>query len=537
MLLDPLRPRSALLGERERLAMLLEVTRAAASLDLSDLIERVASCLHRSQWCWDHTSLCLPEPADRTLRVHYLFFAPGPLAQGHHRYRGGELIPIEGTQSGRAFLTGRPCVVNSRAEYAALLSPSWSQQVLANIPAAYSCCIVPLVSRGRRLGVIATASARDGAFDSEAVEFLSQIADVIAPAVDNALLYRQVEDLKDRFAKQNRYLENEVDAAFGEVVGQSPGLQKVLKLVESVARTDSSVLIHGDTGTGKELIAHAVHRLSHRHGSAFVKLNCATIPTGLLESELFGHERGAFTGAVCQKVGRFELAHGGTFFLDEVGEIPLDVQPKLLRVLQEQEFERVGGTRTISVDARLLAATNRNLVEMIGARTFRSDLFYRLNVFPIFVPPLRERREDIPALVKLFVDRSARRLKKTIDEIPADSLEVLNRYHWPGNVRELANVIERAVILSPGPALHIASADLETFHDGSTRGSTRDAGSRAISEPAPRLLADAERAFIQRTLEETRWVVSGPAGAAARLGLKRTTLQARIRKLGIKRPR
>ena len=524
---------SPILRERDRLATLVEVSRAGASLDLPDLIERVASCLHRSQWRWDHTSLCLHEPTERALRVHCLFSAPGPMAESKIRYLGGELIPLDGTHSGRAFRSGQPCVVNSKAEYAALLSPDWRRQVIAGIPESYSCCIVPLISRGRRLGTLASASPREGAFDGEAVAFLSQVADVIAPAVDNALAYQQLEEIKDRIARQNRYLEGEVNAAFGEVVGHSPGLQRVLRLVESVARTDTGVLIHGETGTGKELIARAVHRLSERSGGTFVKVNCAAIPAGLIESELFGHEKGAYTGALAQKVGRFELAQGGTLFLDEVGEIPLDVQPKLLRVLQEHEFERLGGTRTLKVDARVLSATNRDLGQMLEQRTFRSDLFYRLNVFPIHVPPLRERREDIPALVQFFVDRAARRLKKVIDELPADSLAVLTRYDWPGNVRELANVIERAVILSPGPILHIASADLEAFRDGT--GPRRDLDAASPAEPTPQRLADAERAFIRRALEETRWVVGGPRGAAARLGLSRTTLQARMRKLGIHR--
>jgi formate hydrogenlyase transcriptional activator len=526
----------ALLRELDRLAMLVEVSRAAAALDLPDLIERVARCFHRSQWRWDHTSLCIHEPSERALRVHYLFYAPGRSDNTTLRYKGGELIPIDGTHSGRAFTSGQPCVVSTRAEYAALLAPAWAAQVLERIPAEYSSCIVPLISRGRTLGTLASATMRENAFDGEAVQFLTQIADAIAPAVDNALAFRQIKELKDRLAKQNRYLESEADAPFGEVIGRSPALQKVLGLVESVARTDSGVLIHGETGTGKELIARAIHRMSDRRGNAFVKLNCAAIPTGLLESELFGHEKGAFTSALSQKVGRFELAHGGTMFLDEVGEIPIELQPKLLRVLQEQEFERLGGTRTLKVDARLLAATNRDLSEMMAARKFRSDLYYRLNVFPIFVPPLREHREDIPELVRHFVDRSARRLKKVVDEIPPDSLDALCRYDWPGNVRELANVIERAVILSPGSVLDFARADLEAFRSTRKRGA--DAGAAPAAEGGPpQRLVDAERLFITQALAETGWVVGGPMGAATRLGLSRTTLQARMRKLQITRPR
>ncbi|HVR62243.1 MAG TPA: sigma 54-interacting transcriptional regulator, partial [Polyangia bacterium] len=293
----------------------------------------------------------------------------------------------------------------------------------------------------------------------------------------------------------------------------------------------------GETGTGKELVARAIHRQSRRRAATFVRLNCAAIPTGLIESELFGHERGSFTGAVTQKIGRFELADGGTLFLDEVGEIPFDLQSKLLRVLQEREFERLGGTRTIKVSVRVIAATNRDLGEMVANRTFREDLFYRLNVFPLFVPPLRERRADIPDLVRHFVQRFARRLKKTIAELPEETLHELANHDWPGNVRELENVIERSVILSTGPVLRVPPGTL----DGSQRYTPAPlVRSRMapppIAPPAPRTLADAERVFIVQALEQANWVVAGPGGAAARLGLSRTTLQGRMRKLGIARP-
>jgi formate hydrogenlyase transcriptional activator len=294
----------------------------------------------------------------------------------------------------------------------------------------------------------------------------------------------------------------------------------VLKQVETVAPTDSTVLITGETGTGKELIARAIHQLSPRRERTFVKVNCAAIPTGLLESELFGHERGAFTGAIAQRIGRFELAHGGTIFLDEVGDIPLELQPKLLRVLQEQEFERLGSTQTTRVDVRLVAATNRDLAEMVAARTFRSDLYYRLRVFPLHMPPLRERQEDIPALVRYFVEKHAQRMNRTVETIPAETLDLLVRYSWPGNIRELENLIERAVIVSPGPVLRVPLGEL-----------------KAPSEP----LADsltlraAERDHILKALEATNWVLAGPRGAAARLGMKRTTLQSKMRKLGVTR--
>jgi formate hydrogenlyase transcriptional activator len=308
---------------------------------------------------------------------------------------------------------------------------------------------------------------------------------------------------------------------FEQIIGNSPALEAVLEQVERVAPTDSTVLIQGETGTGKELIARAIHNLSMRCGRPFIKLNCAAIPFDLLESELFGHERGAFTGAIAQKIGRFELADKGTLFLDEVGDIPPALQPKLLRVLQEQEFERLGGTRTHQVDVRLVAATNRNLVEMVKRNEFRSDLYYRLNVFPIPLPPLRERREDIPALVEHFVEIYARRMGKEIEHIPAETMSALVSYLWPGNIRELQNFVERSVILTSGNVLHPPLASLKSSAEAESLG--------------PVTLEDAERDHIRKILEETRWVVAGPNGAAARLGIKRSTLYFRMQKLGISR--
>ena len=518
------------------MALVLDISRAAAALELSALIDRVGSCLQRSRLNWENTSLCLHEPALNALRVHHLFFAPGALTETHRRFGGPELVPIEGTLSGRAFTSGHPCVANTLAEYARS-APDWSPRFLQFLPPKFSCCMVPLTSRGRPIGILSSASARDQVFDDEAVDLLCQIGDVIAPAVDNAMAYREIAELKDRLAKENRYLNCEINGTFGEIVGTSPALQRVLGLIESVAHSDSTVLIHGETGTGKELVAHAIHRLGSRRASTFVKLNCAAIPTGLLESELFGHERGAFTGAASQKVGRFELAHRGTFFLDEVGEIPLEVQPKLLRVLQDREFERLGGTRTLQVDARLIAATNRDLDQMRAEGSFRNDLFYRLNVFPILMPPLRDRAEDIPLLARHFVERSSRRLGKPIDDIPAESMDALARYDWPGNVRELANVIERAIILADSRKLRIHRDDLEAARVAAPRGPMATGGSAVLAhEEPPRKLVDVERAVIKRTLEETNWIVGGRSGAAIRLGLSRTTLQARMRRLGITRP-
>jgi formate hydrogenlyase transcriptional activator len=308
---------------------------------------------------------------------------------------------------------------------------------------------------------------------------------------------------------------------FEQIIGKSPALESVLEQVEQVAPTDSTVLIQGETGTGKELIARAIHNLSARCGRPFIKLNCAAIPFDLLESELFGHERGAFTGAISQKVGRFELADKGTLFLDEVGDIPPGLQPKLLRVLQEQEFERLGSTRTHQVDVRLVAATNRNLVDMVKRNEFRSDLYYRLNVFPLPLPPLRGRREDIPALVEHFVEIYARRMDRRIEHIPPETMSALISYQWPGNIRELQNFIERSVILTPGNVLRPPLASLNSAPEAEFLG--------AIT------LEDAERDHIRKTLEQTRWVVAGPNGAAARLGIKRSTLYFRMQKLGISR--
>jgi formate hydrogenlyase transcriptional activator len=309
---------------------------------------------------------------------------------------------------------------------------------------------------------------------------------------------------------------------FEQVIGNSPALESVLEQVERVAPTDSTVMIQGETGTGKELIAHAIHNLSSRCGRPFVRLNCAAIPLDLLESELFGHEKGAFTGAIAQKIGRFELADKGTLFLDEVGDIPPALQPKLLRVLQEQEFERLGSTRTHQVDVRLVAATNRDLAEMVNRGQFRSDLYYRLNVFPVLLPPLRARSEDVPALVMHFTEVFGRRMGRKIEHIPAETMTALTSYHWPGNIRELQNLIERAVILSSGGVLPNPLP-------------TTGTNPASISAPAT-TLRDSERSLILQTLEEVRWVIGGPKGAAAKLGLKRTTLIHKMQKLGIYRP-
>ena len=357
-----------------------------------------------------------------------------------------------------------------------------------------SSCLLPLISRHRCLGVLGLGRQPEQAFRPEEVAFLTQVANQVAIAVENALAYGQIAALKDQLAQEKLYLEEEIrsELSFEDIVGHSAALRRVLHQVEIVAPTEATVLITGETGTGKELIARAIHHLSQRRGRAFVKLNCAAIPTGLLESELFGHEKGAFTGAVTQRIGRFELANQGTIFLDEIGELPLEVQPKLLRVLQDQEFERLGSSRTLRTDARLIAATNRDLSAMVEAQTFRADLFYRVNVFPVQVPPLRERPDDIPLLVRHFVQQFARRMHKPIETIPTDTMQAFLQYPWPGNIRELQNILERAVILSPGPVLQVPRADLTPRAPATRAAAARD--TRSGPAPAPPARARGGRA-------------------------------------------
>jgi formate hydrogenlyase transcriptional activator len=398
---------------------------------------------------------------------------------------------------------------------------------LRNLDRGYrSFCGLPLDTPRRRLGAFGLASLQPNSFTTDDIEFLSQVANQLALAIDNWLAHSDIADLRDRVAQESVCLDEagRDEMHFEGIIGKSAALRKVLKQVETVAPTNSNVLILGETGTGKELIARAIHDFSSRRPNTFVTLNCAAIPTGLMESELFGHERGAFTGAISQRMGRFELANRGTMFLDEIGEIPLELQPKLLRVLQQREFERLGNARTFKTDARLIAATNRDLEVMVQEQKFRADLFYRLNVFPIQVPPLRERPEDIPPLVRHFVQHFAQQMNRTIDTVPTETMEGLIRYSWPGNIRELENVIERAVILSHGPALKVQLQDL---------------CNRAIPTENSRrqqTLEEVERAQILTTLKASKWVLSGQSGAAIRLGLNRSTLQFRMKKLGIVRP-
>jgi formate hydrogenlyase transcriptional activator len=501
--------------ERDRLRVLLEVNNAVVShLDLRQLFDAIAASLRRVMH-HEYTSLALYDPETKRMRVKALDFP-----QGRGFIREEMTVPVETSPSGCCFSNRKPLVANRAdlerydAEIARLLLAEGVKSI----------CCVPLVTRDRVLGALNVASLRDGAFTQQDADLLEQVALQVGIAVENALAFRQIEELKNKLAEEKLYLEDEIRTEFNfeEIIGESATLKAILKQVETVAPTGSTVLIQGETGTGKELIARAIHNLSARRERTFVKLNCAAIPTGLLESELFGHERGAFTGAIAQKIGRFELAHQGTLFLDEVGDIPLELQPKLLRVLQEQQFERLGSTRTIQVDVRLVAATNQDLARMVADRHFRSDLYYRLNVFPVTVPALRDRREDIPTLVRYFAQKYARRMNKHVETIPTGTMDALVRYHWPGNVRELENLIERAAIVSPGPVLKVPLGELTP--------PTQSPGQGMAT------LEAAEREHILRALETTNWVLGGPQGAATRLGMKRTTLQSRMRKLGISRP-
>ncbi len=428
----------------------------------------------------------------------------------------------------RIFSTGKPWIGNSEQfdQFDAEVDPQWAVAGFRNS------CVVPLAGRDRMLGILALGKHEDTAYRRDEIDFLLQVSSQVAVAVENALVYGELRKLKDNFSEERVYLQDETrsELKFEEIVGRSAALQRVLRQVEVVAPTDSGVLIQGETGTGKELIARAIHNLSSRRDRPFVKLNCAAIPSGLLESELFGHEKGAFTGAIMRKAGRFEVADKGTLFLDEVGDIPLELQPKLLRVLQEHEFERLGSTRTQQVDVRVIAATHRDLRQMGEEGTFRTDLFYRLHVFPLSVPPLRDRREDIPILVRHYVDKYARRMNRRIETIPSHAMEVFANYSWPGNVRELQNFIERAVILSPGSLLRPPLAELKQA--ALPKAELKQA---ALPNPnsKPSTAEDVERDRVLQAIRASNWVIGGPNGAAARLGMKRTTLAYRILRLNI----
>jgi formate hydrogenlyase transcriptional activator len=511
---------------QERLTLLLNLTNSVVSnLELRELVRAVAPGVRHVLQC-DAVGVHLPDSQNNQLRLYALDFP-----EGKGLLNEDVLVPIEGTPPGEAFRTGKAVVINPLDSNGASSDPH-CPIIQEGIKVA---CLLPLISRNRVLGVLGLARREENPFTQSDMDFLMQVANQVAIAIENALAYGQIAELKDKLAQEKLYLEDEIRTAmnFEEIVGQSAALSRVLKQVATVATTESTVLIYGETGTGKELVARALHNLSARRSNAFVKLNCAAIPAGLLESELFGHEKGAFTGAIAQRIGRFELANRGTVFLDEIGEIPLELQPKLLRVLQEREFERLGSTRTQRTDARLVAATNRDLAAMVEQQKFRSDLFYRLNVFPVRVPPLRERSEDIPLLVRHFAQQFARRMNKKIESIPSETMNALCEYHWPGNIRELQNVIERAVILSSGPVLKVMVADLKS-NRASVANPQRPANGQNHGN-IQRVLEETERKQILAALEESGWVVAGPKGAAARLGIKRSTLQVRMQKLGIAR--
>src|SRR5256712_5743729 len=487
-------PQAFLQRQNERLQLLLNLTsRITSNLDLREVLRAISANFREVMRC-DGAGILLPGQEAGTFKL-YAFDAP--VSKGFAKEEVILTVP-ENDPGRRAFETMKPMV----ATVDEIGWPGGGEGYrLAAAESVKSACFIPLVNRGRALGDLMIVRLTEGTFTAEDVDFLSQAAGQIAIRIENALAYREISELKDKLAQEKLYLDEEIrsDMDFEQIVGSSAELKHVLQLVETVAGGDSTVLLLGDTGTGKELIARAIHDRSRRKERTFVKLNCAAIPTGLLESELFGHEKGAFTGAITQKMGRLELADQGTLFLDEVGDIPLEVQPKLLRALQGREYERLGSTRTKKVDVRLVAATNRNLEKMIAEDKFRSDLYYRLNVFPIQIPPLRERPEDIPLLVRYFTQKYARRMEKQIESVPAASMRKLTRWHWPGNIRELENLVERAVILTRGSALQVQVSDL----------------GNGSAEKAIATMPDSnQREEFLRILKETRGRVGGADGAA-----------------------
>jgi len=505
--------------ERDRLRLLLEVNNTIVSvLDLHQLLNAVSASLRRLV-PHEYASLSLYDRETHRLQIHALDF---PVSKG--LLQEGLSVGVDHSPTGRALTTRQPVFINR--DDIKQFGSDIARRILDE--GLKSACCLPLISHDRPLGTLVVASLEEDNFPAKDAELLQHVANQIAIAVENSLAYHEEVKRANQLSEEKLYLQDEIRSEynFEEIIGESAGLKNILSQLQTVAPTDSTILILGETGTGKELIARAIHHLSARRERTLVKVNCAAIPTGLLESELFGHEKGAFTGAIAQRVGRFELAHRGTLFLDEVGDIPIELQPKLLRVLQEQEFERLGSPRTIKVDVRLVAATNVDLARKAADHQFRMDLYYRLNVFPIVIPPLRERREDIPLLVRYFAQKYARRMKKPIDTVPVKAMAALTEYHWPGNVRELENFIERAVILSRGAELQLPLAELKQ----------RTKIPVAASSNGLATLEHAEREHIVRALGESRWVIGGPSGAAARLGMKRTTLQSRMRKLGIDRP-
>ena len=529
---------------QEQYLTLLGLEKAISShRNIPDLFRDLA-CRLQDLFKFRDIGVMLHDDAANVMRLYVLEACDGP------RREPVTEVPIDGSIAGWVWQNQQPAIVNDLEHDTRF--PATKK--LRPYPAKSSCSL-PLTTAHQRLGALIVWSEELGAYDELDLEFAQLVATQIAVAIDNAIhfeeaqlyqqqlaserdalrrmleentqAYREIDALKNKLEEEKLYLEEEISDQFNsrEIIGNSPSLKRALQAAQTVAATDSNVLIFGETGTGKELIARAIHNLSTRKEHTLVRVNCAAIPTGLLESEMFGHEKGAFTGAIEQRKGRFELAHKGTLFLDEVEDIPLDLQPKLLRVLQEQEFERLGSSRTTKVDVRVVAATNTDLEELVGEKKFRSDLFYRLNVFPITLPPLRERIEDIPLLVHFFTQKFAKRMKKPIERIPTEVVTALSRYSWPGNIRELQNLIERAVILSRGSVLEVPLTEL------------KQSGRVVTEQSASNSLESVERDHILRILRETNWVIGGPTGAATRLGLPRTTLNNKMQRLGITRPR
>ena len=502
--------------ERDNFRILVAITNAVLSrLDIDELVSEVAKEIHR-YFRIDAISVVLRSNRKGKLNIystHYL--------DASHPVHDQSEVDEAGTLTERVFKSKEMLLLNLHehdplAPYEKMLFEMWDNKI-------QTLCLLPLMSGNTLLGVLKLAQCDEKVFTTTNLKLLRQIAERVSIAIDNALAYREIQRLKERLVDENLALTeqlNNVESEFGEIIGRSEAMNSVLKQVEMVAQSDSTVLILGETGTGKELIARAIHNLSGRNSRRMVKMNCAAMPAGLLESDLFGHERGAFTGASAQRIGRFELADKSSLFLDEVGDMPVELQPKLLRVLQEQEFERLGSNKLIHTDVRLIAATNRDLKQMVADREFRSDLYYRLNVFPIHLPPLRERPDDIPLLVKAFTFKIARRLGRNIDSIPAETLRLLSRMEWPGNVRELENVIERAVLLTRGSVLQLSLPEMSIEPEP------------LAAEVLPEEGED-EYQLIVRVLKESNGVVAGPKGAAQRLGLKRTTLLSRMKRLGI----
>jgi formate hydrogenlyase transcriptional activator len=524
--------------QNERLRLLLDLTnKITSNLDVWEVVRAVSANL-REVMLGDLVGIGLADEASGKLKIYALDLPASPGI-----IREGVLLSFARPER-IAFETLKPTIANTsnpddfgpeiQAHNALLTEPK-------------TVCNIPLVNRGRALGLLRVGRTAERPYDADEIDFLRQVGGQIAIAIENALAYEEITRLNNKLAEEKLYLEEQYrsEMGFEQIIGSSPALRHVLQLVETVAPSDSTVLLLGETGTGKELIARAIHERSRRKDRTFVKLNCAAIPTGLLESELFGHEKGAFTGAIIQKVGRMELADQGTLFLDEVGDIPSEIQPKLLRVLQEREFERLGSTHTRKVNVRLVAATNRDLEKMVADREFRNDLYYRLNVFPIRIPPLRDRREDIPLLVGFFVQKYAKQMQKRIEAVPVSVMKGLTAWDWPGNIRELENFVERAVILTRGKSLEAPLGEFrKSKKDEPVQASaprSEDDIARIVRETVASLKGKSPESEhskkqhdeIVRVLTESKGRVGGAEGAAARMGISRTTLISRMKRLGI----